>query len=1057
MPEVREEVVNVKLAEILSRDFGLDARPERLRGGRRPDIKCHYRGFTVGIETSYSRADAERDAEERVKQGLADVVVALWLKQRFRDVPEPELEKAIRGSRFGVKVFVPVELGGGLLQHIEKGVGRKAEPATGWLDDVDLPAVKAVIDASIDFLVREEEVRKVMEEAKSKFKDFVEALKSIDRTGAVREKLYSTLYRLYGLSVAETRDPDVVFGHAALSIMLSTVFYEHVRSSHPELESVLEHAGRLGPIEGLKEALRNLLNIDYRAAVELTVEILNALPPNMAYRVKELVELAVKIASNRPLLRRDFAGRLYHEITGDIALRKGFATYYTEVPAAYLLASLAVRSLLNLDERSPATLSHDEARELVKRVESVKVGDLACGSGTLLTASYSVLMHTVSVLKYYHNLEDVDLEAVGRTLVEEGFYGVDALRYASQITAVNLALVAPSTITKENVYTIYLGYMPGNNQAWLGSLELLKNHGRVGGLLAYIEGGLRGAAEKVSLEGAEVGFSVPESFDLVIMNPPFTRPTYRGRREFTEERERSFFGFIADERARRRMSDRYKEVLEEVTSELRSIARDSVGQELKGIPREVEEIVSGGVEEKLRQYLNIGLAGEALPFLYLAYRLVGRDGVVAFVLPRAVLAGVSWFLARVLLASKFHLKYVIVSSDPDSGFNFSEGADLSEALLVARRVDSHDPSEETAFVILTRKPKTALMGMLTASSVVEARRRGEIQFSHEEVEFTVRTVRRESLLKHIDNWNRFVALAEPVLGDYMFKLMDEGLIVVGGYSIRVPLTRLKNVLKTVYVERKRGRRVVKEPAKSIGVDASQFYELFAEASMSPYPALIGTEERFRRAMKVKPNAYIVPRSESVKDRAVSTFRTYAGRILAPGVNIWWDTSHAIVLYSDAEMLSNTHYALKLEVDPPLESYAEKALALWFNTSWGLLTILVNREETRGRWAQVKMGQWMLMPALDITSLDGDTLRRLAEAFDRYAEKPLRRIPEQFNPGSPDPVRLGIDRDFIKALDPSADENTLEKGLIELYRHVDTAFKLWGGSPRASRRLKPQPV
>ncbi|WP_054852957.1 hypothetical protein [Vulcanisaeta distributa] len=75
-------------------------------------------------------------------------------------------------------------------------------------------------------------------------------------------------------------------------------------------------------------------------------EILDKLPPNAADRVKELIEEGISIAQNRTLLRHDFAGRVYHEITGDIAVKKNFATFYTQVPAAYLLATLAVRSLL---------------------------------------------------------------------------------------------------------------------------------------------------------------------------------------------------------------------------------------------------------------------------------------------------------------------------------------------------------------------------------------------------------------------------------------------------------------------------------------------------------------------------------------------------------------------------------------------------------------------------------------------------------------------------------------------------------------------------------------
>ncbi|MGC8988452.1 MAG: hypothetical protein ACP5KC_10575, partial [Infirmifilum sp.] len=548
------------------------------------------------------------------------------------------------------------------------------------------------------------------------------------------------------------------------------------------------------------------------------------------------------------------------------------------------------------------------------------------------------LMRIATMLKYYHNLEDIGLDEIGKTIVEENIYGVDALRYASQITAINLALIAPSTTAKENVYTIYLGYIPGKNRAWLGSLELLNNTKKVGGILAYIKGGLKGVAERITVEDAEGVFSIPSRLDMIIMNPPFTRPTYRGKVKVPEEK-RGLFGFISDEKVRDELRKRYKEIIESVTTGLRNIAEAGIDNELSGVPSEIKALIKGAEDEKLRQYLNVGLAGEALPFLYLAYKYVNEDGVIAFVLPRAVLAGVSWFLARTLLASKFHLKYVIVSSDPEGGYNFSEGTSLSEALVIAKRVQGHDPSEETVFVILTRKPRTSLEGVLTGEEIARVGRRGGIGVSRGGIEFVVRRVRRDTLLKYIDNWNRFVAIPEPVLGDHVFKLMEEGVITVGRYSVKVPLTRLGKILKTIHVGRKRGEKVVEAPVKAIGVDAHQFYDLFVQTSSSPYPALIGTEERFRKTMRIRPNSYIAPKSEKVKEKAIKTFEDFAGRILIPGVNIWWNTSHVIALYSEERMLSNTHYAVKLDVPPDVEPYAEKALVLWFNTAWGLLTML----------------------------------------------------------------------------------------------------------------------
>ncbi|MNN99288.1 hypothetical protein D3C81_2188860 [compost metagenome] len=57
---------------------------------------------------------------------------------------------------------------------------------------------------------------------------------------------------------------------------------------------------------------------------------------------------------------------------------------------------------------------------------------------------------------------------------------------------------------------------------------------------------------------------------------------------------------------------------------------------------------------------------------------------------------------------------------------------------------------------------------------------------------------------------------------------------------------------------------------------------------------------------------------------------------------------------------------------------------------------------------------------------------------------LRRIPYQFDPENPDPVRLGIDVDFLKALRPDLEDEVIRPHLLELYKRVDTALKQWTG-------------
>jgi hypothetical protein len=1023
---VHEGEVNVRISDILSKEFGLNCNPERPSGGRRPDIRCYYRGFNIVIETSYNKNDAKEDAEKRIDEDGFDIAIAMWLKEGDRyhkDLGADELEKAIRSSKFDV-ALIPPPPRQGLLKFITKKV--HANLSANWFVDVDLNFVKDLITSSIEYLIAEEEVEETINEVNKRLANFITALRVQPEN--VWQGIYDVLYRLYGLRLTEVRDAEVIFGQAGLSILLSSTFYEHVRALHG-LGPLSEYVRNDGPIEGLLKALNDLLQIDYRTAIGTTVEILKKLPNEVAGVVNSLIELGMKIAQDRYLLRRDFAGRVYHRIVGDIVHRKGFATFYTEVPAAYLLATLAVNALLGTDERPITKLSKEEVQGVIDKISSVKVGDFACGSGTLVTAAYSELMRLASAIKLYHGL-DVNLDDVGKKLIEDGVYGIDALRYASQITAINLALMGPpGKITKENVFTIYLGILSDpkapHKVPWLGSLELLNNSKRVGGLLAYIEGGLQGAVGKVSVSGVEGTFTVPDEFDLIIMNPPFTRAT--GRPEtYGEESERGLFGFIADENARQNLLNRLRDVRDRVRESLIKNAEAYRGT----FPNVIQEIIDG--KGDLDAYLSIGQAGEGLLFLYLAHRFIRDGGVIAFVLPRNLLMGVSWFLARVLLATRYHLKYVIVSSDPENGYNFSEGTSLSEVLIVAKRQDRHSPDEETVFINLLRKPRTALEAVYLPNMIMDglAKSRGSQFFSIGNA--VIYKVKRADLIMNVDNWGRFVAFPDIELIQYAMDLINNNEIKLGGSKIQVPMARLNDIII------------------SIGIDRHQYHNLFnvstAPRSDYPYPVLHGGEEVVRRRMIVKPNAYAQPK----ESRASEIYRNLSGSVLLPD-RVRWNTTHVSALYSETPVLSNIFYAVRLRVDENIRKLAEKALVLWLNSIWGLLTIFINREETEGLFTSLKMSQWRLLPVLNVTALDNDKLMCLAKAFDKYASAQFivsKRVIDQLESGN----RLNMDADIAKCLGMHVGNQELNE-LRELYRRFGNVLNQVSGSEKARKRTR----
>jgi hypothetical protein len=244
----------------------------------------------------------------------------------------------------------------------------------------------------------------------------------------------------------------------------------------------------------------------------------------------------------------------------------------------------------------------------------------------------------------------------------------------------------------------------------------------------------------------------------------------------------------------------------------------------------------------------------------------------------------------------------------------------------------------------------------------------------------------------------------------------------GIINVQIPLTYLNEIIA------------------SIGIDRRQYHDNFRTVTtQTSYPVVYGGEESVRTSMLVRPNAFAHPKT----NKASKIYKNNASKVLVPD-RIWWDTAHVIALYSMEPVISNIFYAVRLRVLDSAREYAEKAFVLWLNTTWGILTVLFSREETRGRWTRLKMGQWRLLKVLNVTTLDSDVLKKLASIFDVYAGSALRRIPEQFDPQNPDPTRLAIDKSFVEVFNSSVSDGVLEEKLRDLYKLVHISLQQWMG-------------
>jgi len=294
---------------------------------------------------------------------------------------------------------------------------------------------------------------------------------------------------------------------AGLLLIDAMVFHEVVASFHrdvPTLSTLLSS-------QNIKKELENawqyiIQRINYEPVLEIALNILRNMPagPYIDRELRRLANLSYDIASSRVLLRHDLFGRIYHSLLlGDLA--KYYATYYTSIPAARLLARLLVNLPSSLDVSIiPPTYNG----------EPLKVVDFACGSGTLLSAIYKEIdaRHRIEA-------EELMVDALHKYLIEEGIWGFDVLHHAVHLAAMALFLHNPIPVSGSKLFALRLGKIGEN--AYLGSINFLSSPTLAQDMM--LTGEVARGQEVVSVSKKEARPIELPRFHICIMNPPFTR------------------------------------------------------------------------------------------------------------------------------------------------------------------------------------------------------------------------------------------------------------------------------------------------------------------------------------------------------------------------------------------------------------------------------------------------------------------------------------------------------------------------------------------------------
>ena len=232
----------------------------------------------------------------------------------------------------------------------------------------------------------------------------------------------------------------------------------------------------------------------------------------------------------------------------------------------------------------------------------------------------------------------------------------------------------------------------------------------------------------------------------------------------------------------------------------------------------------------------------------------------------------------------------------------------------------------------------------------------------------------------------------------------------------------------------------------IGYDRRDITDAFERvARPAGYPALWGTDAKKIVALQHTTNAELSPRTSPAPGRArikpAEQVWAGAGQLLIPE-RLWLITMRCAAIVVDQRCLSNTWWTVNLASNDPDDA---RILALWLNSTVGLVLWVYSAEETRGPWLAVKKNKLERMPVLDIQKLSAAARRRLLDCWAAIHQEPLAPIAAVEN----DPVRAQIDGAVAGALGIPTDGLEALRVLFSAEPRLQPAKKRAAAPPEAS--------
>ena len=572
-----------------------------------------------------------------------------------------------------------------------------------------------------------------------------------------------------------------------------------------------------------------------------------------------------------------------------------------------------------------------------------------------------------------HELHGGDPRKLHGPMMRHGLVGLDVLNIAVHLTAAMLAGSQPDTpFDGECLLTMPFGEQEDGNVA-IGSLDLLAEtvQRSLMDTAAAVSAGGR-APERVRDLVSRVGHA---QFDLVMMNPPFVRPTGIEAEKLGKGNP-AFAAFNTSKATQKRMQ--------------RSLAK-----------------LRGGAP------IGTGNSGLAADFLDLALRKARPDGVLALVLPLSAVSGKEWEEARRILGRRCQdITVVTIAGAGTFDSSFSADTGMADCLLVARTGDQQ-PEKRTTFVTLRRRPMSAVEAELLADEISRIRESGQLRaVERMEGQSTISIgdqecgVMLDAPLPESGPWP-LVGILDGELAQVAWNLERGSLIPLGmpdagfiGMSVQ-PIGEIGDrgpYHADIYWE------------QADGAPRGPFELIKPAVSPAPsYPMLWAHYAKLERMLVVKPDSEGKMKAAS-GGLTPSDLRTKAARIWGTATrahynrDLRFNSQSLIVAMTERPCIGGRAWpSVILE-----QREREYAFALWCNSTLGLLLHWWVANKTQSGRGTTTVTGIPNIPTLDVRTLTDEQVASAKAAFEALRER--RFLP--FDQIDEDPARAELDRRLL---------------------------------------------